>query len=104
MPRSSSCLYQEQEDERGIAYCLALLGMVAVLQGQAERATPLLEESVERFRDAGDSWGLAHALDRLAFAARDQGHYACAAALHGEGLALRQALGDQQGIAVSQSN
>ena len=52
-------------------------------------------------RDLGDTFNLAIRLNNLGNVALLQDDYAAARRLHGEGLALRQELGDQWGIAVS---
>lgn len=92
--------YRKQGDRVGMAYSLALLGRVTLLQGDNAGAADLLDESVAQFRGTADRWGLAHALDRRAFAARDAGAYEQAEALHSEGLDLRRALDDQQGLGL----
>lgn len=96
--------YRKRGDRVGMAYSLALLGRVTLLQGDNAGAADLLDESVAQFRGTADRWGLAHALDRRAFAARDAGAYEQAEALHSEGLLLRRALDDHQGIAASISS
>ena len=77
----------------------ALLGAshMSEARGDRERTRELLEEAVEIFRSAGDSWRLAIALAHLATA---QSNRAEELALNQQALQVAQADGDERNVAV----
>ena len=87
-----------------LAWTACLLADVAHDQGNDERATALLEESVTLFREVGDRWGVAVARGSCgtvayAEAGPGQGDTRRALALYAESLVLRRELGDKYGLA-----
>jgi non-specific serine/threonine protein kinase len=80
---------------------LNLLGLIAIDQGNWDRAAAALEESLALRRTLQDRWGIATALHNLGTVARGRGDHAGATALYAESLALRMALADEAGIAIS---
>ncbi|MDQ5852660.1 MAG: tetratricopeptide repeat protein, partial [Chloroflexota bacterium] len=79
-------------------------GSLAYLQGDYARAAALHEQSLALYREAGDKWGTAFALNNLATQAQYQGDYERAASLFEESLALFREVGDNWGIAFALNN
>jgi tetratricopeptide (TPR) repeat protein len=79
-------------------------GALAQYQGDYGRAVALLGESLVVFRQAGDTQGMAWALNDLGLVAYAQRDYERAAALFEESLALKRHLGDRRDIAASLNN
>lgn len=67
-------------------------------QGNLDRATAMLEESLALFRSLGHMWGIARALNGLAEVAREEGKVARASRLYGESFELERTAGDKPGI------
>jgi hypothetical protein len=66
---------------------------------------PFYEQSLALFREIGDTWGIAYALNNLGQVAFAVLHDRTRArALFEESLRLRRALGDSMGIAMSLNN
>ena len=86
-------------DQRGMAMALCLLGR----QGDAQRATVLLEDSLRRFRALGAKQLIAWAASFLADVVHEYGHAGRATALVEESVALCRDLGDQDGLAYALS-
>jgi predicted ATPase len=80
------------------------LGLVSWNRCDYAGAGALMRESLDRFREHGDAWGIALALNGLGLVAYDQGRYEDAAALHRQSLALRRASGDRWGLAKALNN
>ena len=70
-------------------------GVVALRQGEAQRAVALIGESLAIAREVEDHWGTAWALYQLAVFATRHGAYEQAAAYSDEALALCVSLGDE---------
>ena len=66
-------------------------GLATTLSAQhrLEEACPLLAEALRIYTDVGDSRGLAHCLEALAYVASERAHYESAARLIGAAAALR---------------
>jgi non-specific serine/threonine protein kinase len=80
-------------------YCL---GNALRKHGDLERAKPMLEKSLELFRDFGAVWGLSHTLRGLGVVARSEGDRARAIALFEESLSVSNETGDTSGTAAAQ--
>jgi non-specific serine/threonine protein kinase len=80
-------------------YCL---GNALRKQGDLARAKPMLEKSLEIFRDFGEVWGLSHTLRGLGVVARSEGDRARALALFEESLLVSHETGDTSGTAAAQ--
>ncbi len=87
---------------RARALCEA--GWLAYLRQEYERAAALSLESLALYRDIGEPWGIARALDTLAQIAGDRGNDARAIALYEESLALRRTLSDRRDVGASLCN
>ncbi|HEX9990123.1 MAG TPA: tetratricopeptide repeat protein [Chloroflexia bacterium] len=90
---------RQMGDRRELAYALALLGLIAVRDGEHAMIS-LCEESVALFQEAGDKWGTAYALEWLADATTWTKDYARTEAILQESLQLYRELGDQSGISA----
>jgi DNA-binding CsgD family transcriptional regulator len=84
-------------DEGATATWLVLLGHVARVRGELDRAVALFEQALAFERRSGNGWGLAGALQALGLAVGARGEEERATALHAESLALYRAVGDQYG-------
>ena len=86
------------------AKALTEVGWFALEQSDYEQAQRLLEESLIMFRELGDTYGVAHALECLVVAKTRGREYGRAAQLGEESLALYRELGHKWGIAMSLTN
>ena len=86
------------------AKALTEVGWFALEQSDYEQAQRLLEESLIMFRELGDTYGVAHALECLVVAKTRGSEYGRAAQLGEESLALYRELGHKWGIAMSLTN
>jgi predicted ATPase/DNA-binding CsgD family transcriptional regulator len=83
------------------ARALTAGGGLAFLRGDTPRAISWQQESLELWRQLGDSFGLAAALHNLARAVHYQARYEEAERLYQETLALRRQIDDRRGLAAT---
>jgi predicted ATPase len=83
------------------AYLLQVAGILAMAQGNHDRAVALHEKGMSVYRELGHKKGVGAALRELGFVAYEQGDYDRAVALHEQSLALAQEFGTKFGIAWS---
>jgi ATP/maltotriose-dependent transcriptional regulator MalT len=81
-------LFREMGDQRSIAYSLNILGLVSLLEGDAEAARLLQEESLAICKALGDRMGIAYALGALGGLELLQGNYVAARTMYEESLAI----------------
>ncbi|HEV7662384.1 MAG TPA: tetratricopeptide repeat protein [Chloroflexota bacterium] len=86
------------------AKALTAAGSLARSRGDHARAEALHSDSLDLFRQLGDTPGIARSLSNLGAVAYDRGLYALAGALYQESLTLRRELGDTWAIAVVLNN
>jgi non-specific serine/threonine protein kinase len=86
------------------ARALAAAGDLATEQADYDVAKPLLDASLELWRELGEPEGMAKALNHLGNLARSRFEFDAARALLTEALDIRRAIGNQRGIAVSLRN
>jgi predicted ATPase len=79
-------------------------GVLAGNQGDYDRQTAILEESLKLYKELDDKPGIAQAINNLGSIAYSQGDYARAEALYTESLNLRREIGDSWSIANSLNN
>ena len=72
-----------------------MMGFAALQLGELDRATRVLDEALEMFREQGDDWGSAHILTHLAVAPLRQGDYPQAETYAQEALKLTRRTGDR---------
>src|SRR5262249_9907205 len=87
-------LARELDDDVVIGWCLIVLGRVFHRLGDRERKNQAHEESLARFRKAGDVGGGAYSLFEMAEEPTDRGDYDQAARLYEESMLAAQATGD----------
>jgi len=86
------------------ARVLDAAGWFAHIQGDAQQAGALLEESLEIFRHLGEHRDASITLIKLGFAAQNRGELTTARARFEESLALRRELGDSRLLAIALLN
>jgi predicted ATPase/DNA-binding XRE family transcriptional regulator len=101
LAEQSLSLYQEQDDQRGVANTLLQLGTAAGDQGDFARAVALAEEGLRLHRRIDNKPGIADALGRLGEVACYQGDDRRATLLWEESLAVAGEMGDRWRIAVA---
>ncbi len=79
-------------------------GVLAGNQGDFDRQTAILEESLKLYKELNDKSGIAQSINNLGSIAYLQGDYERAEALYTESLGLRREIGDSWGIANSLNN
>jgi predicted ATPase/DNA-binding SARP family transcriptional activator len=99
--RESLALYQELQDDSGIAAALLFLGQIADGQGDAEQAVAHYEDSLALSRAAGDQKLIPRVLWALGNLHRGRCRFSEATAFFEESLALCRELGDTGGVTVS---
>jgi predicted ATPase len=97
-------LYESLRDERGMAYALNMLGLVAYDLNDDEGAVETLERSRALYVKLGDRQGIADALNRLSYVAQRQGDYERAVGLQEESIKIRRGLSDEAALASSLNN
>lgn len=83
------------------AKALISIGALAVQRGDNERAESFSRESLELFRELGDTHGIANSLHVSGLIAARRNNYRAATSLHEEALHLFRAVDDKEGIAYS---
>ncbi len=86
-------------DASAEAFLLLELSNLAINDDFAGEAVRLSQESLARYRAAGDEWGTAMALDKLSQRYMNQGRHGEALVMLQESLAIRERLGDRRGVA-----
>ncbi|HEV2471136.1 MAG TPA: tetratricopeptide repeat protein, partial [Chthonomonadales bacterium] len=92
-------LYQELEDQPGIAFALSLLGSIAWTNGDMAQARALTEESLGISRQIDFTERAARALFILGLVDSSQGEYARAREHYEESLEIYRAMGNKRGAA-----
>lgn len=87
-------LWQELQNQAGVALALKQLGDVARTRGESAHAVELHQQSLTIYRQLQDHRGIANVQSSLGATLSEQGDYARAMELYQEGLALSQQLGD----------
>jgi predicted ATPase/serine/threonine protein kinase/DNA-binding CsgD family transcriptional regulator len=85
---------------RNLAFALAMLAHVSLLQGDPSTARELAEESARLFQEVGEAWGSAMALNFLGRATLELGDPIAARPLLEESAALFRMIGDRQRLAM----
>lgn len=88
----------------GIGHVLNRLGIIALQQGEYERAGALTQEALDRFRAMGDQDAVANTLNNLGVLAVEQGDYGQARGLYAEALAMHRESGDAHSAAIYLGN
>jgi non-specific serine/threonine protein kinase len=96
--------FGQTEDRSGLALAMGGVGVLAMLQGDMERASTLMERSVRLFRELGDKWGVSSILMYRGMVPFNRGDYEEATRLLEEALALSREIGNRQSGYVSLHN
>jgi len=99
--RSIAILEALPQSDRELALPLNGLGYMAVMTGDYEAAMQYFADSLARYRQAGDEWGVANVLSNLCLLLRHNGDFTGAKEAGLESLTIRRAIGDPRGIAAS---
>ena len=99
MHREALGIYQQLDDEIGVATQFNLLGVNQLLRGNCIEAKHLLQESLSAWRKLGDRAVMARVLCNLAAAVNLAGDHECARALLWEARSLFGDTGDEVGSA-----
>ena len=83
------------------AYLIQVSGILAMAQGEHDRAVALHEEGLGVFRDLGHNKGVSASLRELGFVAYEQGDYDRAVRLHEQSLVLAREFGTTFDVAWS---
>ncbi len=86
------------------AKVLNAIGTIRHELGEYITARPLLEESLEIWREIGDKKGIATVINNLGWIAAQLGELISASELSGESLTLHAELGNKRGMAVAFNN
>ena len=95
----SLTLYQELEDDSGIAGVLNVLGLVAAEEKDYSKAKQLLSESLRLRYQLGDPWGIAHTLQNFPMLVLQENNPVVSKQLAEETIAWFSQAGDQRGVA-----
>lgn len=98
---NSERLYQEQENKRGVAAALLLMGAIKRWQGTCELGNTMLEKSLGLYREVDDRSGLADGLLTLGMLAHSSGNFTSARNLCEESLAIARAIAYTWAIAAN---
>ena len=95
-------LSRELDDKFLTAYALIHYGVI--IRADPASALSAVEEGLELFRESGNRWGIATALNYLGEIWRSQGAYARAGPAYEESLALNREIGNTWAIVTSSAN
>jgi tetratricopeptide (TPR) repeat protein len=82
-------------------YLLQVAGILAMAQGDHDRAVALHEDSMSMYRDLGHKKGVSASLRELGFVAYERGDYDRAVRLHEQSLTLTRGFGTTFGVVWS---
>ncbi len=102
--KSIAILQSLPQSHGEIALSLNGLGYMAMIKGRYQRARTLFDDSLARYRQAGDAWGTASVLSNLCLLLRRTGDFEGGERAGLESLMIRRAIGDLRGIAASLNN
>jgi predicted ATPase/DNA-binding XRE family transcriptional regulator len=97
----SLTLYQDLEDDAGVAWALLCLGRTEISRGNRRRGEALVEESLALLRQQGNMWAIARALIVLGAGALFEDDVERATDKFRESLSICQDLENAEGVALS---
>ena len=95
----SLSLFRQLSDKESIGYCLCLLGLLTLEQGDVPTARSLVEQSVALFKERRQAHGMALSTSAMAMVIAAQGDNAVARALYDAALTEARKAGDKLIIA-----
>lgn len=97
-------IFRSLDAHRDGAKVQSILGVVADMQGDYDRARVLQEASLSIWRELGDQLGIARSLLRLGNVAYASGDHEEAQSFYGQSLEFGREIGDRRGVALSLNN
>jgi predicted ATPase/DNA-binding CsgD family transcriptional regulator len=94
--------YQEEGDDRGIAYSLTSIGLVHLLRGAVDAAAGPLHDARLSWEEQGDAWGLGMVSMELGILACLQGDFVGGEERFRDGLTQYRTAQDPEGTAFAQ--
>jgi non-specific serine/threonine protein kinase len=94
----SVALFRQLDDEEGVAYALAAMGLVDLGLKRNERGLALVEESIDRFLEIGQRWAASPMLSFAAAASLSRGDIPRARQLAEKGLSLAREVGARDAL------
>jgi predicted ATPase/DNA-binding XRE family transcriptional regulator len=94
----SLALFRQLDDEEGVAYALAAMGLVDLGKKRYERGLALVEESIDRFLEVGQRWAASPMLSFAAAASLSRGDVSRARQLAEKGLSLAREVGARDAL------
>jgi tetratricopeptide (TPR) repeat protein len=82
-----------------LGFAIVNMAEAVALDGEPEIARSHYDEGIAAFRDAGDRWGEAFAVDSLGVMLARQGRTEEATQLHDQALGMSRAIRDERGVA-----
>jgi tetratricopeptide (TPR) repeat protein len=97
-------IFQRNDANEEIGFCLNFLGLTARMQGEFDEAKGFLDQALSVNQETGDRFEEALSLQNLGTVAFSQGEYQEAHQLFQSSLESRTRIGERQGIAYSLNN
>jgi predicted ATPase/DNA-binding SARP family transcriptional activator/DNA-binding CsgD family transcriptional regulator len=97
-------LYTDLGDDKGIAWCLTMLGTIAFQKGERARATELQEQALALRQKIGDRYGIAGNLGELGLIADEIGDLERSQELQEESLAIYREFDNQLLVGILLGN
>jgi non-specific serine/threonine protein kinase len=94
----SLALFQQLDDEEGVAYALAAMGLVDLGLKRYEGGLALVQESIDRFLEIGQRWAASPMLSFAAAASLSRGDIPRARQLAEKGLSLAREVGARDAL------
>jgi tetratricopeptide (TPR) repeat protein len=91
-------LYESAGDLRSAARARRLRGWALQQMGSLDEARDVTVEALAALRECGDTWGVAHCLNQLAYIEGERGDFRAAHESYAEALVGNEALGDEMGM------
>lgn len=97
-------LFEDAEDDRGIASTVDDLGKLWWLRGDYQRALEATQRSLAMRRKLGDRRSIALSLNNLGLVYQDSGQFKLALDAFEQALRIRREIGDLAGVSISLNN
>ena len=97
-------LFEESDDERGIASTVDDMGKLEWLRGDYQKALELTQRALTMRRKLGDRRSIALSLNNLGLVYQDSGQFKLALDAFEQALRIRREIGDLVGVSISLNN
>lgn len=101
---TGKALFEEVNDERGVASSIDDIGKLHWLKGEYEQAKVALKDGLARRRKLADRRSIALSLNNLGLVYQDSGEFRDAVDAFSQSLQIRREIGDLVGVVVSLNN